>query len=473
MISQGLVEQEALRLLVVIASYGTANDRHLDRVISEYRSMSFKVDIIIISNIQKSPAADIECVVGLPSNNPWSLPFAHKKLFADRVEKYDLFIYSEDDILITERNIRAFLEVTSALREEELAGFLLVEKGPGGVLNYPQVHGHFHWDCTSVSVRGNHTLAHFTNEHAASYLLTQQQLAKAIESGGFLVAPHEGRYDLPCSAATDPYTQCGFKKLIPISSMDDFSLHHLPNKYIDRLGVDRPELDAQTSALLRIARHEHKPVPLFNTETRLWHSMYSKDYYEPARDEVLLIIPKDASVLSIGSGSAAIERRLVERGNRVVTVPLDPVIGSSPARLGVEVVSGDLLTARVNINAERFDCILYINILQFVRDPTQLISLFADLLSPGGTVIISAPNRPYLRYLWRSTKSDKALRRWGSFEEAGIHNTSVAKVRGWCARSGLMVEKVEKIVPGRSGRLTLQFLSSIVAPDLVAVARKA
>ncbi|MCS3759015.1 class I SAM-dependent methyltransferase [Bradyrhizobium centrosematis] len=469
--SSGIADRKALRLLVVIASFGTANNAYLDRVIKEYRSMSFDVDIAIISNIDKRPAPGIECIVGLPNRNPWSLPFAHKELFATRVDRYDLFIYSEDDILITERNIRAFLDVTSVLNEDEVAGLMLVEKAPNGELNYPQAHGSFHWDCTSVRIRGNYCLAHFTNEHAASYVLTQQQLAKAIASGGFVVGPHEGKYDLPCTAATDPYTQCGFKKLIPISNIDDFSAHHLPNKYINRLGVDRRQLDAQISVLMQIARDEHNAVPLFSAETRLWHGMYSKDYYAPARDEVLSGVPKTAAVLSIGSCSAASERRLLERGNRVVVVPIDPVVGSGLAQLGAEVVLGDVMTARTKIAAERFDRLLFLDVLQFVRDPAHLLGLFADLLAPNGKVIISAPNRPSLRYVWECARTGNVLRRWGSFEAAGIHDTTTGKIQRWCARAGLAIEKIERRAPHRASP-KWKFLSHVLAPDLVVTATR-
>lgn len=469
--TSGIADRKAFRLLVVIASYGTANNAYLDRVIREYRSMSFDVDIIIISNIDKRPAADIDCIVGLPNRNPWSLPFAHKELFAARVDQYDLFIYSEDDILITERNIRAFLDVTSVLNEDEVAGLMLVEKASDGELNYPQAHGSFHWDCTSVRIRGKYCLAQFTNEHAASYLLTQQQLARAIASGGFLVGPHEGKYDLPCTAATDPYTQCGFKKLIPISHIDDFSAHHLPNKYINRLGVDRHQLDAQLSVLMQIAREGSNAVPLFGAETRLWHSMYSKDYYEPARDEVLSGIPESAAVLSIGSCSAANERRLLERGNRVVAIPLDPVVGSGLGQLGAEVVSGDIMTARAKIATERFERLLFVDVLQFVRDPAHLLRLFADLLAPDGKVIICAPNRPSLRYAWECAKSTNVFRHWGTFEAVGIHDTTIGKIQRWCAQAGLAIEKIERRAPKRTSPM-LQLLSPILAPDLIVTAKR-
>src|SRR5882672_4896242 len=91
-----------LRALVAIASFGTANDRFLQRLIREYRAMPFDIDIVVLSNLDKAVGTGVEVVVGLPTRNPWSLPFAHKKIFVDRVKKYDLFIYSEDDTLITE-----------------------------------------------------------------------------------------------------------------------------------------------------------------------------------------------------------------------------------------------------------------------------------------------------------------------------------------------------------------------------------
>ena len=144
--------------------------------------MPFDVDIVVLSNIDKNLGPGIEMRVGLPSKNPWSLPFAHKTLFAERANKYDVFVYSEDDILITEAHLRAFLDVTAELADDELAGFLRIEKRPDGRVSFPDVHWNFHWEPQSLKSRGEHLLARFTNEHAACYVLTREQLAKAISS---------------------------------------------------------------------------------------------------------------------------------------------------------------------------------------------------------------------------------------------------------------------------------------------------
>src|SRR5208337_2056619 len=98
-----------MKILVAIANFGTMNDKYLHQVIGEYRSMSHQVDIVVFSNLQKDFGQDATCLaVDMRGSDPWSLPFAHKRIMADRIDKFDLFIYSEDDTLITERNIAAF-----------------------------------------------------------------------------------------------------------------------------------------------------------------------------------------------------------------------------------------------------------------------------------------------------------------------------------------------------------------------------
>ena len=392
------VTNAPLRVLVAVASYGTSNDRYLLRLIQEYRSMEFEIDIVVLSNLNKQPAPEVEVLVGLPDRrNPWSLPFAHKRIFADRLENYDLFIYSEDDILITEKNLRSFLKVSENLPENEIAGFLRVEKGPNGNITYPDVHGNFHWVPSSLRSRAGYTLAHFTNEHAASYVFTQRQLRKALQSGGFLVAPHEWKYDLLCTAATDPYTRCGFTKLIPISHIADFTVHHLTNKYAGNVGVEDSEFRAQIEKLLQLAENACRPTPLLNTETKLSRAMYSKDYYEPVCEEVISLIPSDArNILSIGCGSGATECWLVERGLRVTAAALDPVICTSAAERGVEMVFGEFRTAKERLKDERFDCLLCLNVLHLARDPAEMLSFFLDRLSVESVVIIQAPNMLYL-----------------------------------------------------------------------------
>jgi 2-polyprenyl-3-methyl-5-hydroxy-6-metoxy-1,4-benzoquinol methylase len=467
-----------MKILLAIASYGTSNDRYLLQLVREYHSMSYDVDVVVLSNIPKEVAPGVEViVVNLRGKNPWSLPFPHKRVFADRLNGYDLFIYSEDDTLIREGNIRAFLEVSAALPENEIAGFLRYEESPEKNRNYPDVHAHFHWDPGSVRSRGPYTLAFFTNQHSACYVMTQHQLRLAIQSGGFLATPQMGKYDLLCTAATGPYTQCGFEKLICISHLDDFLIHHLPNKYVGtKFGVDDHELRRQVQALLRIDHNGHHPASLFETESRLRECAYSKSYYEPVSPEVVSAVPQGArSVLSIGCGWGATEVYLAEKGLSVSAVPLDPVIPGGAEAGGVEIVNGDLASARQRLADRKFDCLLLSNVLHLVPNPVQVLSSYASLLSDDGAAIAVIPNMARLSATWKSLRDDANSAARGSYEKIGVHQVSQNLLRGWFRSARMKIEKILHVGPKRSTklrRLASRLLDSWMADEFVVVATR-
>ena len=462
------------KMLVVIASYGTANDRFLSRVLDEYRSMPYTTDIIVLSNVAKDVGPDVTVMVGLPNKNPWSLPFGHKQIFADRVEDYDLFVYSEDDMLITARNIEAFLRLSDVLPEDEIPGYLRFEEAPDGALSYPDVHFGYHWDVQRVQSRGIYTCAFFTNEHAASYVLTRRQLRRAIDSGGFLVGPHEGKYDLLCSAATDPYTQCGCVKMICISHIADFLIHHLPNKYVGRLGRGAMEFDAQVHELLRIAREGTKPASMFAGHPAFQATSFGKDYYEPIRADLIDLVPVAAhTVLSVGCGWGATEEQLAHRGKRVVAVALDPVISACARTRGVEIVEGDLPAALRNLSGQKFDCILLSNVLHLAHDPRHLLQSLEPLMRQSTMVITAVPNLARIPVRWRTYFGNNSHRFLGDYERSGVHFTSHRRIRNWLRSAGLKVDRFADVVPVRMKTLcdaSGGVLEPLLSSEIVAVA---
>jgi SAM-dependent methyltransferase len=439
-----------MKILVTIASWGTKNDPHLARLIQEYASMSFDVDVVVLSNIPKPLSRGAKVVlVDLKGKNPWSLPFAHKKVLAEHLNDYDLFIYSEDDTLITESNIRAYLKACAVLEGNEIPGFFRFERGTDGRINYPEVHGPFHWDSQSVRCRKNYVFASFTNEHSACYVLTRGQLERAISSGGFLVEPHSGKYDLICTAATDPYTQCGFEKVIGISSLDDFLVHHLPNLYAgSTFGVGESELRSQIQCLMRIAQNGERPTPLFPTESKLISRRFSKDCYQKVQSEIIDIIPKGTrTLLSVGCGSGATEASLVEQGLRVVAVPVDPVFAADVRAKGVEVVEGNLATLQKKLVGEQFDCLLLLDALHLMQDPSAVLAAFVPSLRVGATVIVRIPMVLRFTTVYRAIRGDQRFRELSFYEKTGTHFISRRVVGRWLKNAGLRIERVAIQIP--------------------------
>lgn len=410
-----------LRVLVAIASYGERQIEFLKQVIRTYQGMSFDVDVVVLSEAPKDLGPRVRVVVGLPSRNPWSLPFAHKRVFAEHREQYDLFVYSEDDIGVAEQQIHAFLDATAQLEEDEIAGFLRYEIDSSGRQVLTEVWERHHWKPESVRRRGGYTIAEFTNEHAGFYILTRQQLERAIASGGFLRGPYTARYALPETAATDPYTSCGFRKVICVSTLDKFLIHHLPNKYVDVLNMPLSSFQDQIRILMDIGRGAHPARALFAVESRCEASRWMKSYYEKPAPEVLGLIPLNArNVLSIGCGSGEAETELMRRGVEVTALPLDSIIGAVAGRRGIEIVQGSLEEGMQKLRGRVFDGVFISNLLHLQRDPLQFLQKCLPFVGPGAALVLTGPN--FARLPWRIQRVlDRGdFRRLNRFDSSGV-----------------------------------------------------
>lgn len=427
-----------LRMLVVIACYGVKNLAFLKTIIRKYRQMELDVDISVISEATKSLDEDINLIVGMPTKNPWSLPFAHKKIFAQNVESYDLFIYTEDDIEITEEQIRAFLRVSQDLEPWEIAGYVRYETDESGNKILTDIHGPFHWNPDSVRNRSDHTVAELTNEHAGFYILTQGQLRRAIASGGFLRAPYEGRFGLPETAATDPYTSCGFRKVICISDFDNFLIRHMSNLYASRHGLPLSSCRQQIKTLLEIVKGERMPTVLCGVEPKVLQRNWSKSFFEKTCPEVMKAVPTHAeSVLSVGAGSGNFEEHMRERGVRVTALPLNSVVGAQLSHRNFEIINGSLAQCARNLSARKFDCVLISHIIHLLADPWTMLRDYAKLVGNSGSLLIVGYNFEFLPHLLKRVLGKGDYRKLSNFEESGLRPHGIGALKKQIQSLGL------------------------------------
>ena len=432
--------ENMMRILVAIANYGMKNVGYAKQLIREYRSMPFDVEIFVLSEAPKDYGNDVRVLTGLPSKDPWSLPFGHKKLFAENVDRYDLFIYAEDDTLIRKENILAFLRATDTIGDEFVPGFVRYELYPKAKKNYPDVRDNYHWVPGSVRTSGEYIFAKFSNDHSACYILTQAQLRKALASGGFLVLPHSGRYDLICAAGTDPYTQCGFRRIVCLSHLREFELHHLSNAYVNRVGLDEDSYKLQTEALLEILEQKRPREELFVTEKSLATPAWDKCYYELCRHDIVRFIPADAKeILSVGCGWGATEAHLREKGKSVMAIPLDSVIGKVAEEKGISVLPPDFGQAFDRLVESRFDVIVLSEVLQHIPHPVEILTKLGTLLSEHGVLVGSVPNLSLSRRLSGRLlgKSRKFTQISGRFNKTNLNLTSKSTIKRWLRASNL------------------------------------
>ena len=244
-----------MNVLVCISNYGDHQLDYLQQVVQEYYQMAsndFSIDIIIDSTVQLdfSTIADrlyISQQIYHPEIGK-ELVFAHRSHVIEHQDDYDLFIYTENDILIKRENITAYLDITGDLPENYITGFLRYEiKKDDGQAYLIDVHSNLPIILqNTINLNGIDYIS-LVNFHQGGWILTRKQLKQALNSGGFTTVAHRSKkiiqvYDTLESGATDVYTSCGFaSKILPVDKMDSLLVHHLPNKYVNSGGVwDNP-----------------------------------------------------------------------------------------------------------------------------------------------------------------------------------------------------------------------------------------
>jgi len=460
-------------VLVALASYGRAQDHYLQKAVSEYRKLQLATHVVVLSNEMK-PVPDAEVVAGLPSRNPYSLPFAHRKVFAEKANDYDLFIYSEDDMLITGNHIEAFLAAQSKLADDEIPGFIRSEVDPENRKYITSINYHFRWLPDSVVNRGGELFAQFSNQHSGCFMVTRKQLLKAIASGRFLVPPHAEFYGMLETAASDIYTQCGLRRLIALSRIHDFIIPHLPNKYYNRMGVPIEVLETQVAALSQICGNGGKG-DLVEPQTSAPGFRWSKALYERPDELLLSALPASANtVLVVGSGWGENEAWLARRGFDVCAIPVDAVFAALVRGRGIEVVDGPFDKAMETLRGQRFDAVLLPDVLHLVPNPTAWLQKLRCLLERNGQIIASVANTGELVAGVKDWRDGKRRLFADGVERGGAQLVSPRRLRDWCRSAALSAVKIVPVVDGKRRALRrwgLKILEPAFASRFIMTAR--
>ena len=312
---------------------------------------------------------------------------------------------------------------------------------PDGTRHLPDVHAMFHWRPESVRQRGEHTVAEFTNEHAGFYILTRDQLRRAIASGGYLRDAHEGRFGMLESGATDPFTSCGFRKVLSISAFDDFLIHHIPNTYVGRVGFPLTNFKEQIETLAQIQAGQFPATTLFDVEPRILQRAWSKSYDEALAPEISQTLPTDATTaLSVGCGWGAAETELMRRGTNVSVLPLDSVVGASMGQRGAEVIYGTLAEGFRRLEGRTFDCVFVSNLLHLQSDPWRVLDQCAELVASGGVLVVVGRNFQLAPQLAMRTLRIGDFGKAHDFERSGVRYVGPTRVKRQLDRAAFRLE---------------------------------
>jgi 2-polyprenyl-3-methyl-5-hydroxy-6-metoxy-1,4-benzoquinol methylase len=117
-------------------------------------------------------------------------------------------------------------------------------------------------------------------------------------------------------------------------------------------------------------------------------------YYDNERQLMLDYVPTGASrVLEVGCGSGKFGGKLkAQRDCEVWGIEIFPRAAELAAQRLDKVLVVDVEAGKLDLPADYFDCVIYNDSLEHLRDPWQHLRNIQTHLSPGGHVIASIPN---------------------------------------------------------------------------------
>jgi hypothetical protein len=159
----------------------------------------------------------------------------------------------------------------------------------------------------------------------------------------------------------------------------------------------------------------------------------------------------------------------------VTAIPLDSVIAPLAEARRIRVIPGGMEKALRQLQGERFDCLLFSNVLQLIGDPVGVLQDFGSLLSEKGYVVASVPNCAQLSVIYRRAIGNPDYRDLSSFEATGFHLTSRKTLERWFQKSGFTLEQAVYDIPQRAwlaDRLSLGVAGSLLGSKVNVRGRK-
>jgi GT2 family glycosyltransferase/2-polyprenyl-3-methyl-5-hydroxy-6-metoxy-1,4-benzoquinol methylase len=113
-----------------------------------------------------------------------------------------------------------------------------------------------------------------------------------------------------------------------------------------------------------------------------------------SQTQIVLLAGRDRDVLEVGPATGYVAKALRDRDCRVTGIELDPEAAEVAAQFCERMIVGDIeeLVLEEVFPDQRFDVVVYGDVLEHLVDPEAVLLRTARILAPGGYVVASIPN---------------------------------------------------------------------------------
>ena len=204
-------------------------------------------------------------------------------------------------------------------------------------------------------------------------------------------------------------------------------------------------------------------------------------YHTGSRSDIIGLIPPDAKfILDVGCAGGELGRGLKEKNGGLLVWGLEVnELAARGAEKNIDRVivadiekPGDLFDEPVS-----FDCIIFADVLEHLRDPWSVLKKFRRHLSPGGTIICSIPNIRHYKVIKDIFRDRWLYRDEGILDKEHLRFFSLATIKNLFAVSGYKIERIERNkkaspVMRFANRLLCNRLENFITQQYLVVCRK-
>lgn len=122
-----------------------------------------------------------------------------------------------------------------------------------------------------------------------------------------------------------------------------------------------------------------------------------REYFRQGRKEVEALVPEEAMrILDVGCGEGILGKMLLDKGAaEVVGIEVDPVVSERAKENLSRVLQGDVAFLELPFDDGYFDCIIFADVLEHLKEPLLTLKRFNRYLADSGDIIASIPNVRY------------------------------------------------------------------------------
>ncbi len=197
-------------------------------------------------------------------------------------------------------------------------------------------------------------------------------------------------------------------------------------------------------------------------------------YFRYPRADVVELVPRDrVRILDVGCAAGLVGEALKRRQPcEVVGIEREPAAAAEARRRLDEVIVADLEDATLDwparLGGRHFDCVIYADVLEHLRDPWSLLAAQRALLAPGGVLVVSVPNVRHYRVVLGLLRG-----RWRYEDEGVLDRTHLrfftrASLLELLAGAGYRMTELRREIHASRGARWLGGLCSRASRDFLA-----